>query len=79
MTDAQQTALIEICKRYKVTYRSDDYKPAFDLPDGYVAGWVGGPEHGFVRESTNEYDFEWVRTPKTTIYVGVDEDGRISS
>jgi hypothetical protein len=69
---------MDICKRYKVQFDENDYKPAFDLPDGYVAGWVGGPEHGMVRFVNEEVDV-WERTPRTTIYVGVDPDGRISS
>jgi hypothetical protein len=42
MTEAQDTALRALCGRYGVTYRPDDYWPTFDLPAGYVAGWVGG-------------------------------------
>lgn len=42
MTDAQRDALWNICGRYGVPFREDDYHPQFDLPPGYVAGWVGG-------------------------------------
>lgn len=40
---AQERALLRLCKDRDVPipYVSDQYGPAFDLPDGYVAGWVG--------------------------------------
>lgn len=41
---AQEAALSDLCARYGVTYDPDHYKPQFDLPKGYVAGWVGGPD-----------------------------------
>lgn len=78
MTDAQREALQNICQRYHVAFNEDDYKPAFDLPDGYVAGWVGGREHGFVWRADPSGGLT-ERGPKTTIYVGCDPDGRISS
>lgn len=31
-----------LCDRYHVTYDPTHYAPAFDLPTGWVAGWVGG-------------------------------------
>jgi hypothetical protein len=43
-TDKQVIALSALCGRYKVEFDPDHYAPAFDLPDGYVAGWVGGEE-----------------------------------
>lgn len=75
LTEAQVAALQNICQRYGVEYRADDYKPQFDLPTGYVGGWVGGNDHGHRRTC----DGEWVRTSKTTIYIGCDAEGRISS
>ena len=41
---AQEQALRDLCARYNVGYDPDHYKPAFDLPKGWVAGWVGGPD-----------------------------------
>lgn len=45
MTDAQREALQRLCGRYNVEFNEGDYVPAFDLPDGWVSGWVGGVEH----------------------------------
>lgn len=42
MTDAQELALRRLCDRYNVKFHVDDYTPQFDLPEGYVAGWIGG-------------------------------------
>ena len=64
MTEAQDKALRDICARYHVSYRASDYRPTFDLPSDYVAGWVGGYE---------------VQTEHPTIYVGCDPEGNISS
>lgn len=46
MTDAQRSALKDICKRYNVPFDEGKYTSQFDLPDGWVAGpvdtiWVG--------------------------------------
>jgi hypothetical protein len=79
MTEAQREALTSICERYKVSFDEDDYKPAFDLPDGYVAGWVGGNSHGFVWSDDPVAGSLTSRGPNTTIYVGCDPEGRISS
>lgn len=43
MNEIQRKALCALCSRYKVEFDEEHYKPAFDLPAGYVAGWVGGP------------------------------------
>lgn len=40
MTEAQRTALTELCQRFHAPFSEDDFRPAFDLPAGYVAGWV---------------------------------------
>lgn len=77
MTEAQREALKNICERYHVEFNEDDYKPAFDLPDGYVAGWVGGQKHGMAWRIEGEG--LWERTSQTTIYIGCDPEGAISS
>lgn len=78
MTDSQRESLTALCERYNVEFREDDYRPQFDLPTGWVGGWVGGPKHGMIR-TTDEYGDEWRRTRDTTIYVGCDPEGHISS
>lgn len=75
LTEAQHTALESLCERYKATFNPAHYLPAFDLPEGWVSGWVGGPDHGLGRTG----DGEWVRTPTTTIYVGCSPNGEVSS
>lgn len=45
MNDNQREALAELCERYHVPFDERDYMPQFDLPSGYVGGWVGGIEH----------------------------------
>lgn len=42
MTDAQELALRRLCDGYGVKFDADHYHPQFDLPPGYVAGWIGG-------------------------------------
>lgn len=63
LTLAQVNRLRTLCENYGVEFHAADYKPAFDLPTGWVAGWVGGLVHagtpGFVK----------------TIYVGVSPEG----
>jgi hypothetical protein len=64
MTDAQRDRLWQLCGAYNVAFREDDYAPTFDLPDGYVAGWVGG----------------WKGIgDRRTLYVGVSPAGEASS
>jgi hypothetical protein len=41
MSNPQWLALARLCKGYKVPFREEDFVPQFDLPPGYVAGWVG--------------------------------------
>jgi len=41
MTNKQITALRDLCERYGVAFDPSAYTPQFDLPDGWVAGWVG--------------------------------------
>jgi hypothetical protein len=64
MTEAQRKALTALCERYNVPFAEEHYRPAFDLPAGYVAGWAGGSE---------------IQAEHPTIYVGCSPDGRISS
>lgn len=45
MNAAQESALRGLSERYHVPFNAADFKPTFDLPDGYVAGWIGGLEH----------------------------------
>lgn len=44
MTLNQEAALRALSERYHVPFRAEDFHPAFDLPEGWVAGWIGGPE-----------------------------------
>jgi hypothetical protein len=64
LTVLQETALSTLCERYHVAYRPEHYQPTFDLPEGYVAGWVGGAD---------------IQKMHPTIYVGCSPEGRISS
>lgn len=70
MTAAQEESLRDICRRYQVEFESKDYylySPDSVMMPGYAEGWVGGFNHSD-------------RGPdRTTIYVGVDTDGRINS
>ena len=43
LTVPQENAIRSLCDRYNVRYMASDYLPQFDLPKGYVGGWVGGP------------------------------------
>lgn len=42
MTAAQEARLETLCNNYGVGFDPDDYRPQFDLPAGWVGGWVGG-------------------------------------
>lgn len=41
MTDAQREALRALSERYHVPFVEENFHPQFDLPDGWVAGWIG--------------------------------------
>lgn len=41
MTDVQRFALERLCKAYRVQFDPTKFHSAFDLPPGYVAGWIG--------------------------------------
>lgn len=66
LTIEQDGALRGICERYYVAYDPSHYiyRPMDALPEGYVSGFVGGPD---------------IQKEHPTIYIGVSPDGRISS
>lgn len=41
MNEAQREALTALCERFNVALNEENFRPQFDLPKGYVAGWVG--------------------------------------
>ena len=41
MTSAQVLALVRTCHNYRVPFDPEAFSPAFDLPDGYMCGWIG--------------------------------------
>lgn len=41
MNEKQAEALAALCKRYNVEFDRENFKPTFDLPPTYVAGWIG--------------------------------------
>lgn len=41
MTIPQENALRRLCERFHVPFDPAAYRPAFDLPPGWVAGDVG--------------------------------------
>lgn len=63
MNDKQREALKGLCERYNVPFEESNYRPTFDLPEGWVAGWVGNIVNGFFNG----------------IYVGCSPEGHISS
>ncbi len=69
MTTAQRDKLWDLCGRYNVPFREDDYYCPIgpvSVGIGYYEGWVGGPDHSI---GTNSKVF------KPTIYVGVEPNG----
>ena len=44
LTDGQREALARLCDRYNVEFDESNFLPAWDLPKGWVSGWVGGNE-----------------------------------
>ena len=42
MTEQQEGRLRALCFNYGVEFKAEHYTPQFDLPAGWVAGWVGG-------------------------------------
>lgn len=71
MTVRQRDALWELCHRYNVPFREDDYmvgqKDNVFWSRGWAQGWVGGER----RNGRNNQD--------ATIFVGVSPEGQISS
>lgn len=63
LTGPQRDRLRDLCARYGVAFRESDYVAAFDLPQGWVSGWVGGADHGETGPG------------KQTLFVGVSPDG----
>lgn len=41
MNEAQREALRELCERNGGTFDELSFRPVFDLPKGWVAGWAG--------------------------------------
>jgi hypothetical protein len=41
LTAAQHKRLRQACADYAAEYDPANYQPTFDLPTGWVAGWVG--------------------------------------
>lgn len=41
LTEAQKEKIKWLAEGYKVEPPYDEFYPQFDLPDGWVAGWVG--------------------------------------
>jgi hypothetical protein len=46
MTTKQRDKLWELCGGSNVPFNEENYKSTFDLPHGYVAGWVGKVYYG---------------------------------
>jgi hypothetical protein len=67
VTEQQEARLRKLCENYGVGFDPEHYKPAFDLPSGWVCGWVGGFEH------SGHYG------NKRTLFVGVSPEGDASS
>lgn len=72
MTTKQRDALWELCGRYNVPFREDDYAiQTSSMMQGYVEGWVGGIDYSAKRYGRPE------TVGKSTVYVGVSPDGRV--
>jgi len=71
LTSAQVATLMRLCTNYNVDFDPLHYAPQFDLPSGYVGGWVGGNEFADLPNTHPDC--------RTTIYVGVDPEGNASS
>jgi hypothetical protein len=75
MSQAQRNKLWELCGRYNVPFREDDYtRPGISpmSPPGYVEGWVGGFHH-------SDIGHKGYGDERQTIYVGVSPEGESHS
>lgn len=50
MTDAQREKIRYLRTRVGESLNFDEWKPMFDLPEDYVAGWAGGVYYGVDKE-----------------------------
>lgn len=69
MTNAQRDRLWQLCARYNVPFREDDYllsSKQSGIGAGWVEGWVGGRDGSGI-------------TSRKTIYVGVSPEGESHS
>ena len=41
LTADQEHAIRDLCRNYHTEYIPTNYGPAFDLPEGWVIGWIG--------------------------------------
>jgi hypothetical protein len=64
VTAAQEAALRAACDRYRVAFDARHYAGPFDLPPGWLAGWLGGPE---------------IQPATPTIFVGCSPEGGLNS
>lgn len=71
MTTKQRDKLWEMCGRYNVPFRENDYvlhqKTGAFSQEGWVEGWIGGPLHNGHNNMGK------------TIYVGVDPEGNANT
>lgn len=79
MSSQQNEALQNLCKRYDVPFDPLHYTSQWDLPEGYLAGWIGGPEHALMDHRHNTTIPKSTHLKKPTIYVGVSIHGEVSS
>lgn len=68
MTRKQMESLWRVCGNYNVPFRENDYAL---MNDGMVEGWIGGTTYRKI-EGIRQFG-------KTTIYVGVEPNGRVHS
>lgn len=72
MTEAQLLKLWDLCGRYNVPFREDDYYlNTGTWMTGFVEGWIGGYYHGHHNSSSNDGKPE----NKLTIYIAVEPNG----
>lgn len=71
MSDAQRNRLWDMCGRYNVPFREDDYFPNQSGYEGpvFYEGWIGGNDHAPATLELAREKF------KPTIYTGVSPEG----